>query len=429
MTTDSNQQIEGSLPDTAPSAGPLNDAVETGRFREKRNNILDAATVLVNKHGINGMTIVDVAKMVNLNTTSITYYFKKKEDLANAVLERSLGHFKEMVDEAGREATPRDRIKKFIENNIDRLAMIDRGEAPPYAYLSDVRAISEPYRTALSAQYVTAFQALRDYFGPINSERDKAIANARTHVFLENMFWLPAWIKRYAIQDYDRLKIRLFEIFDKGIAPQGSSFSPSLNLNIQHPMPEDNYSDMAKKFLRAATTLINERGFRGASVKRITEHLSVTKGSFYHHLDAKNDLVLDCFQYSYNRVSSIQKNSLSLEGNQWQQLCVIFCSLLDIQLLGEFPFLRTTALQALPSEIRPRVIDRSNRIARRFAGILIDGISENTVRTVDPLIASQCIMAMLNSAYELRGWASNLEPDEAIYLYGSTIAFGLFDDL
>ena len=44
--------------------------------------------------------------------------------------------------------------------------------------------------------------------------------------------------------------------------------------------------------LLAATRLINSRGYRGASVNKISEALNVTKSSFYNHNDAKDDLDL-----------------------------------------------------------------------------------------------------------------------------------------
>ena len=90
--------------------------------------------------------------------------------------------------------------------------------------------------------------------------------------------------------------------------------------------------------------------------------------------------------------------------------------------------LRTTALQALPTQLRNDVIDSSNRMARRFAGMLIDGITEGSIRAIDPLVASQLIMGSLNSAYDLRSWAQRIAPEKALALYGSTLAYGLFAD-
>jgi hypothetical protein len=55
-------------------------------------------------------------------------------------------------------------------------------------------------------------------------------------------------------------------------------------------------------------------------------------------------------------------------------------------------------------------------------------VSEGSIRAVDPMIASQAIMAMLNAANELRNWASTWPTAQAVALYASTLAYGLFDD-
>jgi hypothetical protein len=92
------------------------------------------------------------------------------------------------------------------------------------------------------------------------------------------------------------------------------------------------------------------------------------------------------------------------------------------------PLLRTTALQALNSDHKTDVVTRSNRLARRFAGFLIDGIADGSVRPIDPLVASQIIMSTLNAAYEARRWAERFaDGDEAISAYASTLFSGLVD--
>jgi AcrR family transcriptional regulator len=181
-------------------------------------------------------------------------------------------------------------------------------------------------------------------------------------------------------------------------------------------------------FLHAATRLINERGYRGASVERIASELNVTKGSFYHHLNAKDQLVLDCFERSNCRVAIAQRAADAAGGSHWQCLSSIIATLLDVQFRGDFPLLRTAALQAVPGELRGGVIEGANRMARRFAGTIIDGIIEGSIRPVDPLIASQLLVATLNAAFELRKWAGMLEPAEAVRLYASTLTHGLYRD-
>lgn len=394
---------------------------ETSRFARKREAILDAATDLINRHGVKGMTFVDVAQAVGLNTTSVTYYFRRKELLAAAAFEHSLGRLEAMIDEAAAQEEPRARVARYVALHFDLRARIRREGERPIAVLSDMRALDEPAREELSAHYRAIFRKMRGFFGPAD-ESKRALQTARAQVLAENMFWLPAWLSRYSVADFPRVERRMVELFERGIAPAGTRWSPRI-LDIDG----DGADGGPESFLRAATRLINERGYRGASVERIASELNVTKGSFYHHLEAKDDLVLECFRRSYGRVSLVQQAANEAGGTHWERLASAIATLLDIQFYDEFPLLRTTALQALPGEVRNDVVERSNRMAKRFAGMMIDGITEGSVRAIDPLIASQAVMAALNAAVELRNWAAGLEREEAIRAYASTLAYGMFD--
>ena len=79
---------------------------ETKRFKAKRDAILAAAADVINEQSAKGMTFADVAQRVGLNTTSVTYYFKRKEDLAAACFDATLDRLDEMLDEAHLETTP-----------------------------------------------------------------------------------------------------------------------------------------------------------------------------------------------------------------------------------------------------------------------------------------------------------------------------------
>ena len=74
------------------------------------------------------------------------------------------------------------------------------------------------------------------------------------------------------------------------------------------------------------------------------------------------------------------------------------------------------------------MVDRSNRIARRYAGTIMDGVGEGSIRAVDALIAAQALMAIQNAAFDMRKWAGTMERPHAIALYASTILYGMFDD-
>src|SRR6202012_3287779 len=62
----------------------------TDRFERKREAILDASTTLLNARGVKGLTLGVAAASVGLSTTSVTYYFRRKDDLAAAVMLRGI---------------------------------------------------------------------------------------------------------------------------------------------------------------------------------------------------------------------------------------------------------------------------------------------------------------------------------------------------
>jgi AcrR family transcriptional regulator len=395
----------------------------TKRFRAKRDAILAAAAEAINEQSAKGMTFADVARRVGLNTTSVTYYFKRKEDLAAAAFEHTLDYLLVMLDAAMEAKTPQERVRRYMSLNMARLDRVRLGQERPMAILSDLRATEDPNRTRLMNGWREVFRRTRRLWGNSSNRAQTDLYGARAHVLLENTFWLPVWLTRYEPDQYGRCEAKMMDVFEHGIAGKSAAWNPT-TLVLDHQEAEPGRA----AFLLAATRLINELGYRGASVQRIASELNVTKGSFYHHLDAKDDLVIACYKRSFDTITDAQQQADDLGGTHWQRLSSTIATLLDVQFAERAPLLRTTALSGLPANVRTAMVDRSNRIARRFAGTMMDGIAEGSIRPVDSLIAAQTLMALQNAAFDMRKWASTMPRDRAIAIYASTLLYGLFDD-
>src|ERR1700691_5657223 len=94
------------LPDSIPR--------QTRRFEQKREAILDAAATLFNEKGVRGATLQDVAQSVGLMTNSITYYYRKKEDLATACLLRTIEVLDGLIAAVDMTAPPEARVRRFL---------------------------------------------------------------------------------------------------------------------------------------------------------------------------------------------------------------------------------------------------------------------------------------------------------------------------
>ena len=90
----------------------------TARYAEKKKAIVAAASDILNHHGVKGMTLAGVASRVGLITTSVTYYFKKKEDLAVACYLDGIARCDALATDALRMNGPLARVHRLLDAGI-----------------------------------------------------------------------------------------------------------------------------------------------------------------------------------------------------------------------------------------------------------------------------------------------------------------------
>lgn len=395
---------------------------KTRRFAEKREAILAAAMRLFNQNGVKGVSLATVAESVDLLPPSVTYYFRKKEDLAAACLLQSIAVFDDLFRAAGRESEPSLRLKQCLRLYFEFRREIARGRCPAPMQFDDIRALATPAREPVITAYTQMFRHARALFEvPESDPSGRGARNAQAHLLLSWLLWVPAWIHRYDEEDYGDIAERMSDIVLGGLGGRKANWScldKPLTLGTEN-------SGLRESFLRVATRLINEQGYRGASVEKISALLNVTKGSFYHHNENKNDLVLDCFERTFAVIRAAQNQTAVVGASGWERLGIAASSLIRYQLSKEGPLLRSTALYALPEAIRHKTVGRMNRLSDRFAGLVIDGMRDGSIRPVDPMIAGELVNSMINGAAELSSWAPGLAADKAAELYIKPLLDGL----
>lgn len=398
----------------------------TSKYNEKRSAIVHAASVLINETGVQATTLTKVARAIGLNATSVTYYFPRKDQLIIAVYSETIALMKSIAQEALLAPTTEERIARFVKLHVALRDRIRRGERGLITALSEIRSLDQEHQDELLQKYREVVHDVRCFFGEPADEHARALYSARAHILIEAMLWWPVWSLRYSVLDFPRVEKKIVDVLCHGIPERRGEWEPSTLPDGGWRTNGDEPPQQNDEFLRAATLMINELGYRGASVNRIAEALNVTKGSFYHHHDAKDDLVMECFQRSYDRLSKVQMAGHKVKGSYWTRISSVLNELMELQFFDAMPLLRTTALQGLDSEHKTDVVMRSNRLARRFAGFLIDGFGDGSVRAIDPLVASQIIMSTLNGAYEARRWAGRFDdPSSAIATYLSVLSEGM----
>src|SRR5436190_9698199 len=402
-------------------------ARSTDRFERKREAILDAATRLLNRKGVKGLTLGESAAAVGLSTTSVTYYFKRKDDLAAACLTRGVEALHAMAEQALVPADPAARLHRFLTLYLEAMRSSALGETAPLPVLSDIRALSSPRREEVGKVHGRMFRKLRQIFDhPDLAWMSHGRKTARTRILLEQTYWGHNWLNKYDPEDYPRIRDRMVDILTGGVAAAGATWAPT-GIPMARLAARDAPELARETFLLAATRLINKRGYRGASVDKISAELNVTKGSFYNHNEAKDDLVVACFERTFEVMRRGQRLAMELPGNQWNRLSACAAALAEFQLSEHGPLLRTSALTALPEQMRRRMVEHANRVSDRFASMISDGIAEGSMRPVDPVIAAQMLNATLNACADLGDLVPDVRPKAAPAVFAKPMLMGIFE--
>ncbi len=398
---------------------------QTQRFQEKREAILSAAADLFNQHGVKGATLADIAASVGLVTNSVTYYYRKKEDLATACFLRAIEVIRNVIDLATQKTGIEARLHEFFRLQTALFADIDRGAHAPLMTFNDMRALPSPHFEVVSDAYNDMFRRLREMMRtPQTASLGRADLAARTYTVLSVAHWVRGWIDRYETDEYAQIAERVSDIVIHGSAAPGAVWAPSQAERDWRLTVNDDATSEA--FLRAASLLVNEQGYRGASVDMISAKLNVTKGSFYHHNDNKEDLIFDCFQRTFAVIRRALSLAETIEGKGWDRACAISRSLARFQLSPEGPLLRLGATSALSDPERRSEVRRTmSRLTERLAGVVVDGMMDGSIRPLHPVIAAQVASGLVNSAGSLGHWVPSATQDNVAEIYVRPIFLGI----
>ncbi|MCW7536955.1 TetR family transcriptional regulator [Aquabacterium sp. A7-Y] len=399
------------MPTPPPETSP------TSRFQEKQDAVLAAAARHFNAQGVKGATLGGIAASVGLVTTSVTYYYRKKEDLATACFLRAIAAHEALARQAAGAGTVAERLSAFVQGLAGMVAGIETGARPTLILFNDLRALPQPQEAEVFGAYTDMFRRVRALFmGPETAAWSRADLNARTHLLVSTAHWMRAWLPRFEPERAPVGATRVTELLLRGLGGAARAW--------QDPPAGDQAALLGsgdateEAFLRAATELVNEQGYRGASVDRISARLNLTKGWFYHHNHNKCDVIAACFERSFSVVRRALAEAEAAGGSGWQRAARAAAAVLCFQLSGQGPLLRGSATSALPDPAqRERVSLDTQRLTERLASLLVDGMVDGSVRPLDPGMAAQLLLAQLNAASELRRWVPSARAENVVGLY------------
>jgi AcrR family transcriptional regulator len=395
-----------------------------GRFQARKQAILLSAIAAINRCGLRGMTLAEVAASLDLVPTGVIYYFRNKEELAAACYLRGIGRVNALLETAAEASDAAGRIGALLCGFVDLKRAQALGEAEPLVDFGDLGQLGS---SRVSDAYTDMFRKARGLLdGPETAGLSRLERNARAHLLISQACRSERWLRRSEPEAYPRAAARMCDIAVRGLAASGRAWAPTPLPPLSQEPASPTSGVCRADFLRAAAELINEQGYLGASVEKISARLKVTKGAFYHHNETKDDLLVACFEQTLQVIRTALRSAEERCDSALDRLASAACALAAHQLSGQAPLLNASALASAPDAVRTELAGRFERLCDRFADLISDGVADGSVRPVDAGIGAQMIIAMINSVAELPIWAPGAVPQSAAGLYVRPLFEGLF---
>lgn len=157
--------------------------------------------------------------------------------------------------------------------------------------------------------------------------------------------------------------------------------------------------DRRGELLDAATRVFHTKGFDAASIQDVADELGILKGSLYHYIDTKEDLLFSIIEEVHHATMQQLEDWLALEGLTTLQR---LRALLTLQVLS---YCRDTArigiflrdFRALSPQRQQQINTERDRYDRVLRDLIRTGQQEGSIdATIDPKLAAMAVFGMLN---------------------------------
>jgi len=125
MYADSAVVVEGVFPITFNDGFGL-----MPRKTDKRIRLIEAAKVLIHQKGFNQTTLADIAQEADVPLGNVYYYFKTKEAIGEAVIEKRAAEYTEFFAKLDENSDPRNRLFSLLQFSVEDLELTARYGCP-----------------------------------------------------------------------------------------------------------------------------------------------------------------------------------------------------------------------------------------------------------------------------------------------------------
>src|SRR5713226_9954081 len=138
---------------------------------DKRTRLIETATELAYGRGFRETSLADIAEAARVPVGNVYYYFKTKDELAEAVVERRLAEFRAFREEMDRLSSPKERLLAFVESIHRNREQLARGGCPLGGLCTELHKEGGALAKKSAALFTEPMRWLEEQFRAVGHEK------------------------------------------------------------------------------------------------------------------------------------------------------------------------------------------------------------------------------------------------------------------
>jgi len=185
-------------------------------------------------------------------------------------------------------------------------------------------------------------------------------------------------------------------------------------------------SSKEEEIFTEAVRIFREKGYHATSVQNIADAVGLQKGSLYHYISSKEELLFKIFERSTGELTLELETIVASGDSPTVQLCraieahlTALCEHLDIYSVY------LSERRVLSGRTHSHVRAEGERHARLLERIIQQGIAAKDFRAVDSKMTAHAILGMCNWLYQWYSQTGRLKPHEIAEIFSDLVVDGL----
>ena len=177
--------------------------------------------------------------------------------------------------------------------------------------------------------------------------------------------------------------------------------------------------------LRAAAGVFRQRGFANTGMRDIAEAADLSPGNLYYYFPSKADILFFCQDHSVRRMLEATRATDSRARHPATRLQRVITAHLLCTLDELDGAAAHTEMDALPAELRQRIVVQRDRYERAVRRIVREGVRRRVFRRCDPVLVTRALLGACNWTTRWYRPGGRLSPTRIAEAYADYLVKGL----